>query len=190
MATVAGHLSPDELLAGYRQSQDAVLARHYQAIRFLAEGRSLAETAELTGMAQRWVEQLLQRYNAFGPASLGDRRRGNGRAPTLLTPEVIERLRNRLQTPPDDGGQWTAKKAAAFLAAEHGLETVAVQRGWEALKAIGWTLQQPRPRHALAATPEEQAAFKKTSPKRSKRRAPSTPAPSPRSSPPTSIGSG
>jgi hypothetical protein len=36
------------------------------------------------------------------------------------------------------------------------------QRGWEALKAIGWSVQKPRPRHPASATPEEREAFKKT----------------------------
>ena len=63
-------------------------------------------------------------------------------------------LRERLKTPPDDGGVWTAKKVAAVMAAELGLATVAEQRGWEALRAIGWTIQRPRPRHARAAGPE------------------------------------
>jgi hypothetical protein len=31
------------------------------------------------------------------------------------------------------------------------------------MRAAGFTLQVPRPRHQKAATPEEQAAFKKTS---------------------------
>jgi hypothetical protein len=68
------------LQAGYRSSRDATLARHYQVIWLLAQGRSVAETADLTGFARRWVEQLLARYSAFGPGSLGDRRRGNGSA--------------------------------------------------------------------------------------------------------------
>jgi hypothetical protein len=46
------------------------------------------------------------------------------------------------------------------MAAELGRH-VAEQRGWEALGAIGWTIQSPRPSHAEAATPEEQAAFNK-----------------------------
>ena len=54
------------------------MARHYQVIWLLAQGRTCPEVAGLTGFALRWVEQLLARYNAFGPSSLGDRRRGNG----------------------------------------------------------------------------------------------------------------
>jgi hypothetical protein len=40
------------------------------------------------------------------------------------------------------------------------------QRGWEALKAINWSVQKPRPRHPKAATPEEREAFKTYGPPR------------------------
>jgi transposase len=169
MARVVEHLDLEELQAGYRRSEEATLARHYQVIWLLAQGRTCPEVAGLTSFALRWVEQLLARYNAFGPSSLGDRRRGNGAAPTVLTPEMLEALRERLKRPPDDGGVWTAKKVAAFMAAELG-RAVAEQRGWEALRAIGWTIQRPRPSHAEATTPEEQAAFKKSLPRRLPRR--------------------
>jgi transposase len=175
MARVAGHLSVEELQAGYRGSDDAVLARHYQAIWLLAQGRSATEVARVTSFARRWVEQLLERYNAFGPGSLGDRRRKNGATPTVLTPAVLARLQERLKTPPDDGGVWTAKKVAAFMAAELG-RRVAEQRGWEALRAIGWSIQRPRPQHARAASPEAQAAFKKNSARSSPRRPSAIPA--------------
>lgn len=172
MAQVADHLSVAELQAGYRGSGDATLARHYQTIWLLKQGRTIAETAALTSFARRWIEQLLARYNASGPASLGDRRRGNGAKPTLLTPEVLARLQERVRRPPEDGGVWSCGKVAAFLAAELGLASVAPQRGWEALRAIGWTIQRPRPRHARVATSDEQAAFKKTSPQWSPRSRP------------------
>jgi hypothetical protein len=35
------------------------------------------------------------------------------------------------------------------------------QRGWDALIAIGYSIQQPRPRHPDAATDEDRAALKK-----------------------------
>jgi transposase len=173
---VSGHLSTAELQAGWRASKDATLARHYQVIWLLAEGRSCAEVARLTGFVRRWVEELLVRYNRFGPSSLGDRRRRNGAKPRILTPEILARLRERVKTPPDDGGVWTAKKVATVIAAALGVAHVAEQRGWEALRAIGWTIQRPRPQHARAATPEEQAAFKKNSPKPSPRRRSAIPA--------------
>ena len=176
MARVVGHLSVAELQAGYRGSGDATLARHYQVIWLLAQGRTVAEAARLTSFAPRWIEELLARYNAFGPSSLGDRRRGNGAKARVLTPEVLDALRERLKRPPDDGGVWSSRKVAAVMAAELGLTKVAQQRGWEALRAIGWTIQRPRPRHARAATLEEQATFKKSSARPSPKRRRAIPA--------------
>ncbi len=161
MAHVKNHLSVDELLSAWRTTGDATAARHYQTIWHLAQGRTILQTAELTGFVPRWIEELLARYNAFGPSSLGDLRRRNGAKPTLLTPEVLSRLKERLKREPDDGGVWTSKKAALFMAAELGLAEVGTQRGWEALRAVGYTVQKPRPRHTGAATPEAQAVFKK-----------------------------
>src|SRR5918993_3732071 len=145
MAEVAGHLSLAELQAGYRASGDARLARHYQVIWLLAQGRSCAEVAQLTSLARRWVERLLVRTNQFGPSSLGDRRQGNGTKPTILTPEVLDMLRERLTSPPEDGGVWTSKKVAAVIATELGLASVAEPRGGEALRGLCWTIPQPPP---------------------------------------------
>ena len=89
---------------------------------------------------------------------------------------MLARLQERVRRPPEDGGVWSCGKVAAFLAAELGLASVAPQRGWEALRAIGWTIQRPRPRHARVATSDEQTAFKKTSPQWSPRSRPATPA--------------
>ncbi len=46
------------------------------------------------------------------------------------------------------------------MAGALGLEKVAPQCSWEALRATGWTIQVPRPRHPQAAMAEEQEAFK------------------------------
>lgn len=190
MARIVDHLSLEELRRRWRTRADATEARHYQAIWHLAQGRSFAETSALTGFVKRWLEQLARRYNASGPSALGDQRRRNGRTPTVLTPEVLTKLKARLDTEPDGGGVWTAKKAAAFMAAELGVEKVSEPRGWEALRAVGYTRQRPRPRHTLSATPEEQDGFKKNSPTRSTRSAPPTRKRSSKSSPPTNTASG
>ena len=190
MVQVVDHLGAAELQAGWRGSRDATLARHYQVIWLLAEGHGVAAVARLTGFVRRWVEELVVRYNRFGPSALGDRRRDNGAKPRILTPEVLAMLRERVKTPPDDGGVWTAKKVAVVIAAALGVARVAEQRGWEALRAIGWTIQRPRPRHARAASPEAQAAFKKTSRRSSPRKPNAIPARQSRPSPPTSTASG
>src|SRR3712207_9040669 len=78
----------------------------------------------------------------------------------LLTPDLLAALAERVMAPPEDGGLWSGPKVAAWMAARLGLARVHPQRGWEALKRIGWSIQAPRPRHARAATPEARAAFK------------------------------
>ena len=160
MARIVDHLPLEALEARYRAARDATEARHTQAIWLLAQGRTFVEVAEVMAFVPRWVEELAARYNALGPAALGDQRRQNGRAASLLTKDVLTALTERVQTPPDDGGLWSGPKVAAWMARQLGLERVHPQRGWEALKRIGWSLQAPRPRHPRAATPEQQAAFK------------------------------
>jgi transposase len=166
MARIFGHLPVTELEARYRAARDVTEARHYQAIWLLAQGRTVLEVAEVLAFVPRWVEELAARYNASGPEALGDRRRHNGRAASLLTEAVLSALAKRVRTPPEDGGVWSGPKVAAWMARRLGLAKVHPQRGWEALKRIGWSPQAPRPRHARAATPEEQAAFKRGSRRR------------------------
>src|SRR6185369_8421930 len=156
-----GHLSVAELGERFRVAADARSARHVQAIWLLAKGHEVAEVASTTAFGVRWVEKLLARYNAGGPDALGDLRRRNGTRPTILKPALLDRLRARLAEPPPDGGLWSSRKAATWMAGELGLAAVAVQRGWEALRAVGWSVQVPRPEHPARATAEEQEALKK-----------------------------
>ena len=127
----------------------------------LARGHTVSQVSATTAFGERWIEQLLARYNAEGPEALGDLRRRNGAPATILKPELLARLRDRLREPPADGGLWSSSKVAAWMASELGLTSVAPQRGWEALKVIGWSIQTPRPKNPKSASPEEAAAFKK-----------------------------
>jgi len=52
-------------------------------------------------------------------------------------------------------------KSGARLACFHSLKTVHDQRGWDALVAIRYSIQKPRPRHPNAAGEEEREALKK-----------------------------
>jgi transposase len=190
MARVAGHLSVDELEARLRSARDPTATRHFQVIWLLARGHTIADVAAVTSFGRRWIEQLLARYNAHGPEALGDLRRRNGGVPRVLRPELLERLRTRLTQPPPDGGLWSSRKVAAWMAGELGRAAVLPQRGWEALQAINWSVQKPRPRHPAAATPEECETFKKSWPRWSRRKRPSTRTNRSRSGPPTSTASG
>jgi hypothetical protein len=97
----------------------------------------VSQVSATTAFGERWIEQLLARYNAEGPDALGDLRRRNGASATILKPELLAKLRDRLGEPPQDGGLWSSRKVANWMAGELGLVSVAPQRGWEALKAIG-----------------------------------------------------
>jgi transposase len=163
MATVCDHLSVEELEERFVGCQDATASRHFQVIWLLARGHTVSQVSATTAYGERWIEQLLARYNTEGPEALGDLRRRNGATATILKPGLLARLRDRLREPPADGGLWSSRKAADWMAAELGLKLVAPQRGWEALKAIGWSIQTPRPKNPKSASPEEAAAFKKNS---------------------------
>jgi transposase len=190
MAHVMTHLSLEALEERVRVASDARSARHFQAIWLLAKGHRISEVASTTAFGVRWIEKLVARYNAEGPDALGDRRRRNGTHPTILTQEVLEKLRVRLREPPPDRGLWTSRKIAAWMAGELGRTSVAVQRGWEALRAINWSIQAPRPEHPARATADEQAAFKKSLPRPRPRKRRSIPTRSSRSSPRMSTASG
>jgi transposase len=186
MARIVEHLPVEGLGARYRAARDVTEARHLQAIWLLAQGRTVLEVAEVLAFVPRWVEQLAQRYNAFGPEALGDRRRRNGRTASLLTPEVLAALAERLKEPPEDGGLWSGPKAAAWMARHLGLAAVHPQRGWEALQRLEWSVQAPRPRHPRSATPEQREALKKSWTRRPRRPRSSTPTARSRSGPRTS----
>lgn len=175
MAHVADHLSIEELEQRYRACEDVCAARHYHAIWLLAQGHTIVEVSALTSFVPRWIEQLQARYNALGPRALGDLRRNNGTQPSVLTPQLLAQLKDRMRDPPPDGGLWTCSKVAKWMAVQLGLEKLAPQRGWEALQAIGWSIQSPRPRHPNSATPEQEAAFKKSSRTRSRKKLRSIP---------------
>src|SRR5215213_4224544 len=165
MARIVGHLAVAELEARYRAARDATEARHIQAIWPPAQGRTFLEVAEVPAFVPRWPEELAARHNAFGrsafgPAAPGGQRRRDGRTATLLTEAVLAASAERLKEPPEDGGLWSGPEVAAWMAAHPGLAKEHPRRGREALRRIGWSPQAPRPRHARAATAEEQAALK------------------------------
>ena len=163
MTAIAEHLSVSELEQRYKTANEAIAKSHFHAIWLLARGYSVDQVSRLLSFSTRWVRDLVKRYNEGGPDRLGDQRVNNGTQATILTAPALAALKERLRTPPDDGGQWTAPKIARWLARFHGLKIVHDQRGWDALMAIEWSIQQPRPRHPEAADAADRARLKKTS---------------------------
>jgi transposase len=176
MAKVCEHLSVAELEERYVGCRDATAARLFQVIWLSARGHTISQVSATTAFGARWIEQLLARYNTEGPEALGDLRRRNGASATILKPELLAKLRGRLRAPPPDGGLWSSRKVADW--GELGLKSVAPQRGWraesrvarqseafrasglsaaakarQALKAIFWSIQAPRPKNPKSAIP-------------------------------------
>ena len=127
---IVEHLSVEDLERRYRTTQDVTEARHTQAVWLLAQGRTVLDVAGVLAFTPRWVEELAARHDARGPGALGDQRRRNGRAASVLTEAVLAALSERLREPPEDGGQWTGPKVARWMAARLGLAKVHGQRGW------------------------------------------------------------
>ena len=162
MATVdlVAHVSPADLGRRYRAARSPVERSHLQIVWLLSRGRGEREVAQVTGYGRRWVAEVVRRYNEAGPDGLGDGRARNAGAKPLLDADGETALRAALAEPPADGGLWTGPKVAAWMAARLGRK-VWPQRGWDYLRKLGYSAQRPRPRHAKAASPEEQAAYKK-----------------------------
>ena len=159
------HLTDEELGRRYRKAKNPVLRSHYQIVWLLSGGKTTREVVEATGYSTNWVRQVARRYNEGGPEGLGDRRHRNrgGADRALLDPAQREELRQALEEPPEDGGLWSGRRVAEWIEGKTGRRCVRAQRGWEYLRRLGHTPQVPRPANA-EADPEEQEAFKKSSP--------------------------
>lgn len=156
--TIAPHLALDELEQRYRRASDPVARSQWQMLWLLASGMPTAEVARVTGYTVRWVQEIARRYRA-GPAAIGDRRRANPGAAPLLDTDHQAALGAALAGPAPDGGIWTGRQVATWMAATLD-RPVSPQRGWEWMRRLGFTPQRPRP-HETRADPQAQAAFKK-----------------------------
>ena len=160
---LAGYLTVAELRARYRACREAKEGRRWHALWRMAEGRSAAEAAGLVGLDPSRVRQIVRRYNADGPGSVADGHRANPGGPRMrLTAAQREALRDALAGDPPGGGLWTGPQVAAWIdAATASAAPPWPQRGWVYRRRLGQTPQIPRPRHARAASPEDQAAWQK-----------------------------
>src|SRR4051812_49549868 len=160
MAHVADHLSVSALEQQYRSCTDVTAARHLQTIWLLAKGHEIAEVAATVSYAPRWVERLLARYNAQGPQALGDLRCRNGTSPSVLRPDLLEKLKARLREPPPDGGLWTSPKVVAWMAGELGLPRGLPHGGGGGSKRFNCRWRSPAPPLPPPPSPRGGRAFK------------------------------
>jgi transposase len=153
------HLTLDALEQRYRRAKDPVARSHWQILWLLTTGMPTAEVARVSRYSVNWVRELARRYREEGPAGIGDRRHGNPGAAPLLDAEQQAQLRVALGGPAPNGDLWTCRSVAAWMSQTLG-RPVSAQRGWEWMRRLGFTPQQPRPRETRA-DPAAQAAFKK-----------------------------
>jgi transposase len=158
---LAPHLSTEELGRRYKAASDGIERSHLQIIWLLSQGHAAKSVAAVTGYSRSRVSEITWRYNDHGIAGLGDRRHDNPGAAPLLDQAGQEQLRRVVSEPPPDGGLWTGKKVARWMAGYLG-RLVSPQRGVESLRRFDLTRQIPRPCNPDQSL-YEQAMFKKTS---------------------------
>jgi Homeodomain-like domain len=90
------HWGAAATLEEYRVERDAVRRSHLQVIWLLLSGEPATVVVRVTGFSVRWIEKLVARWNAEGPAGLGA-------------------LAAALDEEPADGGLWSGRKVAAWM---------------------------------------------------------------------------
>jgi len=167
--TLKPHLTIDELYRRYRACRRPQEKVRWRALHLISGGELANHAARRVGRSSGWVSDLARRYNERGAGAVPDARGdvAPGRKPRLDA-EAARDLDAALRAAPADGGLWTAPKVAAWIEERTGA-AVDASTAWRVMRRLGFTLQVPRPRHRGAATAEEQAAFKKSSPTRSRR---------------------
>jgi transposase len=158
-STLVPHLTAADIDAHYRHADSMVTQRQWHLLRLMTQGYRLPAAARLVGFHPDWARTVVRRYNADGAAGITDRRQTNPGHPPLLTVHQRQDLQAALADAPPDGGLWTGPKVAAWMSEQLG-HPVRPQRGWEAIRTLGFTLQRPRP-HDTKADPVAQEAFKK-----------------------------
>lgn len=161
---LTSHHEVGELKARFRRCPDPVEARRWQLIWQVSKGQSLTAAAKSIGFNYDYARDIVKAYNTKGSEGLRNRRRDSrphSKSRALLDEAQRHALKQRLQTPPPDGGVWSGPKVAQEIAQMTGREHVWPQRGWDYLKWLGYSCQAPRPRHQKADA-VAQSAFKKT----------------------------
>jgi transposase len=127
------------------------------------KGASLDDIAEITSLKRATVHSILRRFQQRGVGGK-DAIKQTGRPPFLNPNQRKEIVRYLQKGPPKNRtGLWSTKEVQEFIKQKYGVEYTSVHI-WELLKALGFTLQKPRPRHHKAPDPEELERFKKKLP--------------------------
>jgi transposase len=162
-------LTASELRAAAGRTNDARAARRMLAIALVLEGVDRTTAAETCGMDRQTLRDWVHRYNAEGVAGLVNR--AVPQRPRRLAPDQLAELAAWVEAGPDparDGVvRWRRRDLQHRIAAEFGVVLHERSVGKQ-LAALGFRRLSVRPQHPKS-DPDAQLAFKKTSPKRSRR---------------------
>ena len=127
------------------------------------KGASIDEIADSTSLKRRTVHALLWRFQTRG-ISGKDSIKQTGR-PAFLTLKQRKELVKQLEIGPPQNrtGLWSTKEVKQYIHKKYGVTYTNVHV-WELLKALGFSLQRPRPRHRKAHDVAEIDRFKKKLP--------------------------
>ena len=151
------HLSEDELLQRQRAATTIDERDRWFALRTLTRQPeySRALLADQLGRAKSWLSRIVRLYNDHGPEAIEDRRKGRAGQPPALNAAHRALLDERLQSAPDDGGEWTGHKVSEWIEAQTG-RRVDTTTARLYLHRLGYSRQKGRPVHPKAASEEEQ----------------------------------
>ena len=156
---IESHHSEQELLNLEKSTRDMVLRERIHAIRLLHySDYSKKELVKIFGRCRTKLLSWSHQYNEAGIDGLISKPKKSGRY-GFFEEIGLERIRKRLELPPDDGGLWTTKKLKVWLEQQLG-RRLSKHYGWHMMKRLEFTLQVPRPGNPKADL-EAQASFKK-----------------------------
>lgn len=162
-------LTAGDLRRAARSSRDVAQARRCLALALVLEGRSRTEAAESAGMQRQTLRDWVHRYNADGVAGLVDR--VAPARPGLLSADQLSEFDRIVEAGPDvavDGVvRWRRVDLKRVIAARFGV-VMAERTVGDLLRARGFRHVSVRPRHPRCDE-AEQEAFKKASPRRSRK---------------------
>jgi len=159
-----------------REAVDADQARRLLAIAAVYEGMSRADAARIGGMDRQTLRDWVHRFNDEGAAGLVNRAApGNSRH---LTPEQEAQLAEIVEAGPASAGlghlaRWRCADLQALIRERWGVDYHERTIG-KLLDRLGFSHITARPQH-YRQDQAAMAAFKKTSPQRSRRSAPASP---------------
>ncbi len=125
------HLSVRDLEKRYQRCTKVDERERLLCVLLKLKGRSSAEIAELFMHKEDWVRCTVRRTNARGPEGWKDGRAENGapRTGRRADGRPLKDGKDRLESPPDDGGLWSGPKAAAWIRSRTG-KTCTDRTGW------------------------------------------------------------